>query len=137
MPLTIIDNNALNALTQVTLTAASSGYSSGSGTIKVHDNETAILSVSLPTSAREGDGAVTGTITASVAPAENVTIQLSSSNSNRATVPATVTLLAGQTTAPFNLSIVDNAVIDDVCRHHRRGRRQLDRRIPTFFDPGQ
>ena len=109
---TVVDNSILDGLEQVTINASATGYSAGTQTVTVHDNETAALTVSLPAGAREGVGPVAGVVTSSLSPTRNITIQLSSSLVGRATVPATITLLAGQTTASFSLSVVDNAVID-------------------------
>ena len=111
--ITILDN-ALNGPEAVTVTAAAAGYGSGTGTITVHDNETATLTVSVPSSANEDAGllADAGTITASQAPNQNVTVQLTSGNPARLLVPPTVVLLAGRTTATFNLTTVDDQVVE-------------------------
>ena len=109
---TVIDDTLLNGLELVNVNASAPAYVSTSSPVNVHDNESATLSVSLPSNAKEGDGSVTATITSSAAPSQNITVNLSSSNPSRATVPATVTLLAGQTTASFNVSIVDDTLID-------------------------
>jgi hypothetical protein len=111
LTLTATDNTLLDGLEPVTMTATSP-YATGSAIVNVHDNETASLSVSIPATAREGDGTLAGTITASAAPVKDITVQLSSSNTSRLTVPATIKLLAGQTSASFNLSIVDDTAID-------------------------
>ena len=57
---------------------------------------TGCVTVSLPATATEGDAPKTGTVTASAAPTSNVIVSLTSSAPADATVPATVTLLAGQ-----------------------------------------
>ena len=46
----------LNGTRNVTLTAAADGYTSGSATLVVNDNETATLGVSAPASVSEGAG---------------------------------------------------------------------------------
>ena len=70
------------------------------------------LAVTLPASATEGDAPVTGTVTASPAPASNLVVTLSSSDTSEATVPATVTILAGQTAATFSLTIINDTLLD-------------------------
>jgi hypothetical protein len=113
IPVTVIDNTLLDGPQAITVTATSNQkYSSAASTINVHDNETASLSISLPTSAREGDGTMIGTITASAAPARDVTVQLSGSHPDRASVPATVVLPAGQTSVNFDVGIVDDDLIN-------------------------
>jgi len=112
IPLTLVNNALLDGIEPVTITAILSGYSSSVATVNVHDDESASLTVTLPASAREGDGTLVGTVAASAAPTRDVIVQLSSSNTSRLTTPTTVTLKAGQTMATFNFSIVDNTVID-------------------------
>ena len=110
----IIDDSLLNGPEAVAITASATGYTSGTGTITVHDNATATLTVSVPSSANENAGVLmdAGTITASQAPARNITVQLTSGNPALLLVPMTVVLLAGQTTATFSLSTVDEHVIE-------------------------
>ena len=81
-------------------------------TITVHDNESAVLTVNLPSSADELDGTLTGTITSDQAPTRDITVQLLSGDTSRLTVPATVTLPAGQTTVSFNATLLDDHVIE-------------------------
>jgi hypothetical protein len=112
LPITVIDNGLLDGIESINITATATGAASGSGAIVVHDDETASLSVRLPSSALEPGGPVSGTITATAAPDKNITIQLSSSLPGRATVPVTVTLPAGQTSVGFNLGVINNTLID-------------------------
>jgi hypothetical protein len=53
-----------------------------------------------------------GTVTASVAPMTDLTVNLSSSDATELTVPATVTLLANTTSVSFNVTPQDEAVVD-------------------------
>jgi hypothetical protein len=111
LPITIIDTGLLNGPEAVTITVSASGYTSGAGTMTVHDDESASLSVSLPSSVPETGSPVTGTVTSSAAPTQNITLQLTSSGPTHLTVPATVTLPAGQTTVSFTATPVDDHVI--------------------------
>lgn len=112
LPLTVLDNALLDGGKTITINATAINYTSASGIIKLHDNETATLSVTLPGSAREGDAAVTGTLTASVAPNVNTTITLTSSASSRATVPTTVVLPAGANSVTFPLTVINDTIIN-------------------------
>ena len=60
----------------------------------------------------ENAGAVTGTVSVNVAPAADLTVTLASSDPAAATVPASVTILAGQTSATFAITPVDDSEID-------------------------
>ncbi|MEK7953715.1 S8 family serine peptidase [Luteolibacter soli] len=59
-----------------------------------------------------GASAATGTVTLSAAPAADVVVSLLSSDTGAATVPVSVTVLAGQTTATFAVAAIDDAVAD-------------------------
>ena len=114
LPLTIVDNSFLDGpeVVAINATTAAAGYTAGSGSITVHDNETAVLTVNLPTTAHETDGTLAGTVTASQAPTRNITVTLGSDNISHLSVPATVTILAGHTSASFTATVVDDHVIE-------------------------
>ena len=66
-----------------------------------------------PTVTIEKNGSATGTVTRQgVDISQSVTVNLTSSDPLRATVPASVTILAGQTTATFAITPVDNALTE-------------------------
>lgn len=70
------------------------------------------LAVNVPVSAAEGGVPVTGTVSVSPAPGVNLMVSLSSGDTTEATVPATTTILAGQTSATFTITIIDDGVLD-------------------------
>mgnify|MGYP002858231704 CR=1 FL=1 len=74
-------------------------------------NSAGTLSLSIPTTGTEG-GTLNASVTASAAPASNMTVTLSSSDTSEATVPATVTILAGQTTAAFAVTLPEETLLD-------------------------
>ena len=113
-PITIIDTGLLDGPEAVTITATASGYGNGTGSMTVHSNESATLSVTLPSSVSETGSPVTGAVTASAAPAQDVTIQLACSGSTHLAVPATVTLPAGQTTVNFTATPLDDHLIEQL-----------------------
>jgi subtilisin family serine protease len=70
------------------------------------------LSLNLaPTSINEG-GSVSGTVSLTQAPAADLVVTLESSNAASASVPATVTVLAGQTQASFTVQTTGNTITD-------------------------
>jgi hypothetical protein len=111
-PVTFTDDALLNGSRSILLIAAAAGYSNGTATIAVNDNETATLSVAAPTTAIEGVGSVAGTVTVSAAPDSAVAVALTSSDPTAAQVPATVTIPAGQTSANFTITVVNDTKID-------------------------
>ncbi len=98
-----ITTSAAASVNTATITAASDGVSK---TAMLTIEPAALVSVAVnPTSVQGSSStAVTGMVTLSgPAPNVGVTVTLSSSNTNAATVPATVTVAAGQTTATFKV----------------------------------
>jgi hypothetical protein len=59
-----------------------------------------------------GTNAATGTLTLSQAQGQDLVVSLASSDTSEVTVPASVTIPAGQTTATFELAAVDDAISD-------------------------
>ena len=112
VPITIVEDSVLDGPEAVTISAVAANYGSGSGVITVHGNETAVLTVGLPETAQETGGTLSGTVTASAAPAANVTIQLTSDDTAQLTVPATVILPAGQISVNFTATLLDDHMIE-------------------------
>ncbi len=109
----IVDNALLDGTQNAAITAVVPGYGFGASAMAVFDNETATLQVSLPSTATEGQGMASGTVTCSAAPDANVAISLSSTDTNKIQVPASVVLPAGQTSVPFMATVVDNGQLND------------------------
>jgi uncharacterized repeat protein (TIGR01451 family) len=72
-----------------------------------------LVFVLLPASATEGSGLLAGAgqVQLPSTPATNVTVQLTSSDPAQVQVPATVTILAGQTNANFDLTLLDDGLL--------------------------
>lgn len=72
------------------------------------------LTVTVPESATEGDGVLTGQGTVSIPGSlgSDLVVSLTSSDITEVTVPASVTMVAGQTSVTFDLTVVDDAEID-------------------------
>jgi hypothetical protein len=112
IPLQILDNTLLDGAETITVVSSTASYSSGLSRIQINDDETAALTISLAATAAEGDAPLTGTITASAPPTRDITILLSSTDTSKLTVPASVVLPAGQTSVSFPATVIDNTVID-------------------------
>ena len=112
--LTVINDALLDGSQLVTVSAGNTNLTTGSSVVSVDDNETTTITLTLPASAMENVGTMVnqGRVTLAAAPAKAVAVKLSSSDTNTLQVPATVTVSAGQTTATFNLTVVDNPRID-------------------------
>lgn len=94
------------------ISATTPGWAGAESTTRVLDNETATLGLVLPVSATEGSTALTGTVSVSPAPNADITVELSSDDTGELRVPATTIIPAGQTSATFELLVVDDNRID-------------------------
>ena len=112
--ISLVDDALLDGTQTVRITASAAGTLSGSDTFDVTDFET--LTVSLVTNSiveGSGGGATTGTVTRSNTDISSaLTVTLGSSDTTEATVPGTVTIAAGQSSATFSVAAVDDTLLD-------------------------
>ena len=110
-----IDDPEVDGTQTVTVSAAATGYTGASATLEVTDDDVplvldlAIADASISESA--GAAATTATVTRSD-PRGNLTVTLTSDDTSEATLPATVTLLDGQSSASFDVAAVDDSNVD-------------------------
>ena len=110
--ISVVNDAELDGTQLAQLTVSASGYSSAGGFINVLDNETATLRLNVPTNVTEGDGTLLAAVISSAAPTANILVSLSSSDTSEIQVPSSVVLAAGQTSATFNLTVVNDSLID-------------------------
>src|SRR5262249_26850945 len=60
--ITVIDDLLLDGTQKPSITASAPGFDSGGNTMSIFDNESALLTISLPASAMEGDGVISGSV---------------------------------------------------------------------------
>ena len=106
-----VDDLIADGTQTVTVTAVASGHANGTDTINVLDNEALTLTIS-PITISEKGGVAIGRITRNLGTVGNLVIQLTSSDTTEATVPATVTILNGQSSATFEIRAVDDFLAD-------------------------
>lgn len=107
-----IDDLAENDGTQtVTLTASATGLTDGTATLDVTNDDVLTLALDDAVFA-EGSDPVTATITRSGSIDAELVVSLSSQNVNELTVPATVTIAAGNASATFLVTPEDDIVAD-------------------------
>jgi hypothetical protein len=109
--ISVVDDLSIDGTQTATLTAHVQGWSDGTALTAVLDNEVSVLSVSVMATLNEG-ATGTGTVSISGPMPTALVVSLTSYNPSRLTVPATVTLAAGSTSATFNLATVDNTLTD-------------------------
>ncbi|MEZ6125269.1 MAG: Calx-beta domain-containing protein [Planctomycetaceae bacterium] len=111
--ITAVDDAVVDGTQTVTITAASGVFVDGTDTIDVTDDDVATLTLSIDlASMSENGGTATGTVTRNTGSSGDLVVTLSSNDTSEATVPATVTILDGQTSATFTITAVDDAVVD-------------------------
>ena len=105
----VVENpNRINGGETVVITAFVQNWTNGVADIAVQYFSSTNLSLTIPTQARESNGLLTnaGSIAISGILFSNLVVSLVSSNTAKLLVPASVTILAGQTSAVFNLTTV-------------------------------
>ncbi|MBK8036327.1 MAG: hypothetical protein IPK22_04225 [Verrucomicrobiaceae bacterium] len=104
----------LDGAQAVVISATAPAYNRAQATTTVNDNETTTLTLTLPATLAEGTSSTTGQASVQLATqaAADLTISLSSSLTARLTVPASVVIPAGQSSAAFTLTAPNNSVID-------------------------
>ena len=110
--ITAVDDDLLDGTQSVTITSSASGYVGSADTLDVTDHETLTLSIS-PQSISENGGTATATVTRSNTDnSQPLTVDLSSSDTSEATVPAMVTIPANEASAIFTVTAVDDLILD-------------------------
>jgi len=108
------DDQLLDGTVDVTVTASTTNhYLAGSSAFRVHDNETATLSLSLPETTYEGIGRLEGSLLVNAAPENDIMVELRSSDTNEISF-SSVVIPAGQTVAPVEFTVIDDEVMDGV-----------------------
>ncbi|HTQ49573.1 MAG TPA: hypothetical protein VMJ12_02600 [Candidatus Acidoferrales bacterium] len=112
--LTIVNSALLVGDQYVNITAAATNYRSAQATILVHSTNTATLTVALPATANKGDGTLdnAGLLSVSSTVGIDYPVSLTSSDPAKLTVPATVIIPAGQTSAVFDVNIIQDNIVD-------------------------
>lgn len=108
------DNGSVEAAKMVTLTATVAGWTPGSTDVSVTDNDVPALAILGSGSLREGDGTQIFTVMVNARLSAPLVVKLTSSDLTEITVPATLTLPAGQLSANFNGTIVNDTLADGV-----------------------
>jgi len=112
-PITAVDDAIVDGTQTVTVTAAAAAHADGTDTIDVTDDDVAALTVVIDAaSMSENGGAAQGTVSRNTLTTSDLVVTLSSSDTGEATVPSTVTILAGQASATFPITAVDDAIVD-------------------------
>ncbi len=111
-----IDDSVVSGQRTVVITATAASHSNGTASLELTDDDVPTLDLTIsPNQIAEddGSGATTGTVTRPAGTTGSaLTVTLQSSNTNKATVPATVVIAAGDSSATFDIDAVDNSIAD-------------------------
>lgn len=108
------DDALVNLTRTITVTPSAAGATGSASSVKVNDNETPpVATLNLPASVTEGMSASNNaTVNLSFAAAAPIVFTLSASPSGEVSIPATVTVAAGQTSASFTVAAVNDTLLD-------------------------
>ncbi|MDB5329637.1 MAG: hypothetical protein JWP03_788, partial [Phycisphaerales bacterium] len=110
-----IDTAVAQGSQNVTLTASANGTAPGSDTLTITDSRLPALTVSLSShsiSESSPNPAATGMVTRNTSTAGALVVKLVSNATNKLQVPATVTIPAGQSSATFDITVLNDQQID-------------------------
>ena len=111
--ITPVDDADLDGTQTAVITASTTaGIASGTHMLAVTDDETAVLTLSSPANVTEGMTGLSGDVSVSAAPTQNITVQLSASSAHLS-VPASVVIPSGSTgPVGFTFDAVDNLLAE-------------------------
>ncbi|TRU88111.1 MAG: hypothetical protein EWV76_09640 [Microcystis novacekii Mn_MB_F_20050700_S1] len=117
--LNAVDDTLIELPKNYTIIATSQGFVSGSDTLAVIDNDSVTLTLTILPPSQGGSGGISenggkaiATVTRNVITSTPLVVQLSSSDTTEATVPTSVIIAAGQASATFEISAVDDTALD-------------------------
>jgi hypothetical protein len=109
----VTDDNLLDGSQTAVITASAAGYLGGSDSIDITDHETLTVSIAA-TSIAENAGAIatTATVTRSNTDNSQALVVTLTSDASEITIPASVTIPANAASVTFNISAVDDDLLD-------------------------
>jgi hypothetical protein len=112
-----IDDDIVDGTQTVTLTASANLYADGASSLDVTDDDVATLFLVLAetsVSEEDGEGATTATVFRNTDTSSELIVSLSFDDTSEATVQASVTIAAGETTSPpFSINAVQDLIEDE------------------------
>ena len=106
----IIDDSLATGNLSIDVSASTVGLQTATAAIQVVDDEIASLNLTLPSSSvAENGGTITASISRNTPDTEDLLVNLSSSESAKVTVPSSVIIPRGSSTASFTVTIIDDS----------------------------
>jgi uncharacterized repeat protein (TIGR01451 family) len=110
--LVIGDDTLVNGPRAVTVRVGGTNVVPAAAIMQVLDNETNTISISIASSTVETNGTLPGEVRFAQPAVTNITVTLASSDVTALKVPPSVIMTAGMTSAVFQATVVDDALID-------------------------
>lgn len=112
--ITVVDNNLIDGTQHPRVFAVAEGFTTGSHTMAVYDNEVGNLVLTMPGRVSESSGKVSGNISINPPPQKGMYIELSTSNpdSIKLPVPPVLFVAPEQTNVSFSVTIEDDYFIN-------------------------
>ena len=107
-----LDDSFLDGDRLVAVTASAAGHATARRDLVLTDNDTGTLVLTAPTTLAENSAPVAGSISVGAPVLSPLVVTLGSSAPAAATVPATITIPAGATSAQFTITPVNDGALD-------------------------
>ena len=110
----VVNDDDFTGDVETSVTAAADGYVSSSVNLTIREDELPTISVSLiPADVTEGtDLVLQGTVSINTVSVQDVVVKLGSNFSGQIKAPSTVTIKAGETSAEFEATVVDDSTAE-------------------------
>ena len=110
-PIGAIDNNLVDGDRQITITASADGFVSSSRSLEIQDDDVRGLSLSLGQSDLEEGSSIEATVSRNDSDVTlPLSVQVTSATANLLSLPQTLAIAAGQTSATFTIAALDDAI---------------------------
>jgi len=108
-----VDDAIVDGTQPATITASAATFAAGTDAIDVSDDDVPTLALNIDLAAMsENGGSSNAAVSRNTDTTSALVVNLASDDTSEATVPATVTILAGQTSANFTVNAVDDGIVD-------------------------
>ena len=108
-----IEDGVVDGVQSVTITGTATGFDSGTGSVSVLDNDVPTLAVLISAeSITEAGGTTTATLSRNTDTSSALDVEVMTSDGTAATVPVVVTIAAGESSVTFDITGVDDSIVD-------------------------
>ena len=112
--MTVVDDSSFDGTQNVRIKASAQDFGDATFDILINDNEKATLSLTIPEIASESDNVLLkhGKISCNITVEQDISVQLISSDPSEIMIPEQLIIKAGQNSAEFDMTIIDDNEFD-------------------------